>query len=95
MSFIEISINHSFNKNKNRQTDVVPAVKSNSTLSGNHVNNVEISSTNISSLTNSAINNQVGNIVSSDKRKTIVREFFILVASSFITYAIIHFFNLN
>ena len=91
MSLIEININNSFNKGKDQQPDKVALIKNDSTLSNNHFNNIEVSSINVTSLTNSAVNSQIG----SSKRKTVVREIFIAVASSLITYTIIHFLNSN
>lgn len=96
MSFIEININNSFNK-ENDHVQKKGSVSSDSTLGNdNSSHRVEVNSINATSLTNPVANGQL-NVVGSNKRETMVREIFIAASGTIIgsifTYFIVDFFK--
>lgn len=94
MSFIEININNSFNKETN-DTNKEKVIGIDSTLNKSLGNNIEANSINVTSLTNSAVNNQSGVTIGDIKRKTLVREILVgaagSVIGSIITFVIMNF----
>lgn len=93
MSFIEININNSFNKEVN-DTNKEKIIGNDSTLNKNLGNSIEVNSISATSLTNSAVNNQSGFTTRDIKRKTIIREIVVgaagSVIGSIITFIILH-----
>ncbi len=83
MSFIEININNSFNKEIN-DTNKGKVIGNDSTLNKNLDSGVEVNSINITSLTNSAVSNQSGFTIRDIKRKTLIREIFVGAMGSII-----------
>jgi hypothetical protein len=96
MSFIEININHSFNKEPN-DTDKEKIIGNDSTLNKNLGNNIEVNSINVASITNSAVSNQSGFTIGDIKRKTLIREILVgamgSVIGSIITMILMNFFK--
>jgi len=94
MSFIEININNSFNKEANN-TNKEKIIGDNSTLNKNLDDNIEVNSINVTSLTNSAVNNQSDVTIGDIKHKTLVREILVgaagSVIGSIITFVIMNF----
>lgn len=94
MSFIKINISNSFNRGTNND-DLGETIEDGSTLNKNFGNNFEINSTNVTSLTNSAVNYQPGFTIGDIKRKTLIREIFVgavgSVVGSIITLVIMNF----
>jgi len=94
MSFIEININNSFNKEAN-DTNKEKVIGNDSTLNKNLGNSIEVNSINVTSLTNSAVNNQSSFTIGDIKRKTLIREIVVgaagSVIGSIITFVIMNF----